>query len=1279
MVRSILKMKLFFVVLALLLHLVPGTVKPLRSQRSRQDDIAFNSRGATLASASFRFCTMPVSGQPCTPLANIRSDSALNQAFANPSPSGNKGDLRSKNRSVLSASGLNDNGITRAINRDQRFSDPNPYFDIRSFGGYISATNNTMTCSISAGSTTLSCTSNPDFKDASGIPGSSFGHGVVVPGAGSKPSLATPGTPTVTPNLLNGTTTWNYKVIAEDYKGGLTAASSAGTSATGSPALGVVGFTVSSVQRTGGVVTVTTSTAHNLQAGSQVYITGLSADNTANGTVTVNSTPTATTFTFTVGQNPPLFDYGSTPSTGTMRVRACNTLTFPAASFSGQGTLRYWIYRAQGAGTYSLAGVAVGLDPYFVDCGGTAPTPAPGVPATPPPSARAGYLATTITSGGGTTTLTLAASASTTVTNVRVVHDNSSALIAAMNAATGKNGGTVYIPAFSGETPGSLVYWLFNALTDMATVSGSSYVTILIDGHMALGQPWRLRSNLKIEGTTKRNSSFMYAGGALIGSSNGYPLLYAKTASSIVLRNLLLNCSGAQCTDFYSDTNGFAGGSVGIIVENTDFANHSNSSGTARNVVIKGGFDYFFRQWTCDPGLASAVLPAPCMDVTDSSTAVERPSQMAGRMVWSDGYSNGSGIRITDSPNSSSPQAAGYHFRSVLDESSLTPLLRVQTSEYTSDISLTDVISADAIAGAATPIVDGTGSAVLNGVLIQGGFIGTPFTPLYIGPGRAALVGINAGGNPANLNPGNAPSVLLGAPGGQAQTLFMGQPLNISGGRLNYSMAIPGALGSCVVSSGGSVPVGTFSYALTAVDQDSNETVLGPPVNVTTTPGNQTVTCALPALPSGAKGFNGYRNGFRFNSGSCVSPQLTSGSLVDFNSFGCGNSAPLINSAGSSILSNTGLSTYQLRLNGAPLTGTTGSGTLATSSRGSSVPGHLLTFDANGNLVDTGITPTNVTDFFNRASGNLGSEPNSPWTNQAGTLLVTAGGVGGNTGGQNYAIFTGVAFPNDDQSASATWVKSGAPTVQSNVLTLRGSPTALTNYLCGPSNTGTKLTIGKFVSGSFTSLASQNTTIHSGDIVSFNVSGTSLNCYVNGVLVASATDSSISSGFPGLGAFQIYNANGANLQWKNWMASPGYVSLQRPQTWSQMQTFSPGIVIGSDQISAGPRDLFDTFLPGALTSTWTGSTVTLDKAITVTRLQVQAKTAPSGCGTNAIVRLTDGTTPVNVTITAAANDSGAVAQKYSAGATLTLSVQTAAAGCTTAPADAVAVVQFRMQ
>ena len=119
--------------------------------------------------------------------------------------------------------------------------------------------------------------------------------------------------------------------------------------------------------------------------------------------------------------------------------------------------------------------------------------------------------------------------------------------------------------------------------------------------------------------------------------------------------------------------------------------------------------------------------------------------------------------------------------------------------------------------------------------------------------------------------------------------------------------------------------------------------------------------------------------------------------------------------------------------------------------------------------------------------------------------------------------------------------------------------------------------------------------------------------------------------------------------------------------------------IGSETFTASPRAEQNVFLPGALTSTWTGATWTTDKAVTVTRVQVQAKIAPAGCTTNAVVRFTDSASPVNVTVTAAANDSGPITQNYAAGASLQVLVQTASAGCTTSPADANVVVQYRMQ
>ena len=222
----------------------------------------------------------------------------------------------------------------------------------------------------------------------------------------------------------------------------------------------------------------------------------------------------------------------------------------------------------------------------------------------------------------------------------------------------------------------------------------------------------------------------------------------------------------------------------------------------------------------------------------------------------------------------------------------------------------------------------------------------------------------------------------------------------------------------------------------------------------------------------------------------------------------------------------------------------------------------------------------------------------------------------------------------------------------------------------------TNIFIQKISGTTNTTLTSAATTGAAGDILRLEAApGGALTCYKNGASTLTTTDASYSSGQPGLFLF------GTTATSKNWSGGNLHplAQLDVEQDWTKTQHFTQSMALGGESLSASRRGEQNVFLPGALTSTWTGSTWTPDKAVTVTRVQVQAKTAPSGCTTNAVVRLTDGATPVNLTIAAAANDSGAIAQNYAAGASLTIAVQTGAAGCATSPADANVVVQYRMQ
>ena len=133
--------------------------------------------------------------------------------------------------------------------------------------------------------------------------------------------------------------------------------------------------------------------------------------------------------------------------------------------------------------------------------------------------------------------------------------------------------------------------------------------------------------------------------------------------------------------------------------------------------------------------------------------------------------------------------------------------------------------------------------------------------------------------------------------------------------------------------------------------------------------------------------------------------------------------------------------------------------------------------------------------------------------------------------------------------------------------------------------------------------------------------------------------------------------------------------VNTPQTWTAPQAFG-AISVNGEIITAAPSYDQNIFLPGALNTVWTASTWIPDKAVTVTRVRVQVKTVPSGCSTNAVVRLTDGRNGVRVPVTSAANDSGPLIQNFAPGSVLKTKVEIAASGCILPPADANVTLQY---
>jgi hypothetical protein len=497
------------------------------------------------------------------------------------------------------------------------------------------------------------------------------------------------------------------------------------------------------------------------------------------------------------------------------------------------------------------------------------------------------------------------------------------------------------------------------------------------------------------------------------------------------------------------------------------------------------------------------------------------------------------------------------------------------------------------------------------------------------------------------------------------QGIFANGLVNAFGnGRVLYGMATPTAP-SVAVSSGGNAPIGSLAYQIQWVDVDGNFSSASAGVTAVTTSGNQTVTITPPAAPAGAIGYVPYRNGAKANVqsfGTCASFLSVTQIYVDTFGSVCGQSVAYA-SAGSSIVGPNGLSGQQLRLTSNGNVASTNFPSGLTANRTLSIP------DVTGYLPVTGYL-NSAYDNATRANGAIGAN----WTVTNNGINISSNNFVGTVGINDVAYWSSSLFSSSQFSQVTLTALNGTTDFPGVAVLLSGSGVSTQGYNC-MENTA-NIFIQKISGTTNTTLISAATTGAAGDILRLEAApGGVLTCFKNGVSTLTATDTTYTSGQPGL---FLYGTVSTSKNWSGGNLHP-LAHLDVEQDWAKAQHFTQGMALGGETLSASPRGEQNVFLPGALTSTWTGSTWTPDKAVTVTRLQVQAKTAPSGCTTNAIVRLTDGTTPVNLTVAAAANDSGAIAQNYAAGASLTIAVQTAAAGCTTSPADANVVVQYRMQ
>jgi len=571
-------MKFIFACLLCALLTFVACVESAQAQGSRKDDIVFNAQGRPMAGAGVRVCTATATGQPCTPLASIYSDPGLTQALANPTATdglGNYNFYAAPGRYMLEISGP---GITtKQMPNVILPSDPStPTFTSVTSTSGISAFSLSLSGNLTvSGSAAVSGaltvgglpvpTANQDNQWTSN---QRFGGPIpwrdmtkYMPAGGCSSTI-----PQIDPQTTGTISSGSSSLMlanARDFKNGcgIAVLNAGPTSSLTGP---IQGCAISSISRSSNIVTVTCASGHNIPTGvwdhSQgIQITGVT-DSSFNGTYDVTGVADATHFTYgQSGANASSSGGAATMQFGYAHGAAgSTTYNYKVAAVDGNGgmsaasaaftiangnatlsTINYnWInfgigsvvdprnqpqvvphewviYSDKGlGGGYFCVGAS--FTNAYTDFGLPMPCPA-FAPATPPVTATAQVLNTTISAGGGTTTLTLAASASNSATTQNVYHDESSFLNACI-ADDQNDRGVIGFPSDVGSygcyVPAGNYYLNGPLLTDAGGASGTGG-DIWVAGSLFFNVfPWYFSTNswyVKGFGGSSYTASFGHA------------------------------------------------------------------------------------------------------------------------------------------------------------------------------------------------------------------------------------------------------------------------------------------------------------------------------------------------------------------------------------------------------------------------------------------------------------------------------------------------------------------------------------------------------------------------------------------------------------------------------------------------------------------------------------------------------------------------------------------------------------------------------------------------
>jgi len=1097
----------------------------------------------------------------------------------------------------LSARGVTDDSTNLAAARDSQFKGANPWVDIRAFGARSfpgSFTGPITTASMRSGSAVVTLTSGASFQN---------GDGVTIVGAGTTLSLSTPSAPTVVPSITRfgsgmniavadggtGATTYCYQIVARTTNGQLTPGSKETCTTTGQASLGPVKpIKISSYTRSGQTVTITTASAHTLVPNAMVRITG--ADISIGGNWNVSTVPDSTHFTITTASDSAAGAPTVGGAGGAVTWYNVNHISWSAVTNAYQ----YYIYGRVSGGTKTLIGISYPQNNGFIgfnthntwdDYGPTSMGPAPTapnwVPTTVPAVGKNGNLTTTIVSGGGTNTVTLANAAANTVAGANFQFDNGPAFLAAANAVFGN--GVVHIPV--GNFP---IYSFISLPTAQA-------VSVMQVGQLVLEDTIQF-NKLVWSGRAIQNNipaaSFDWQPMTRIFGTTAYPMFYSPFGNG--------NSAFSYVSLFNNSFNGmiYLQDAGSIPTSSFDHVQWHTGSGAAQNDYLGlafvargntpngGASNWSFTDCTFAAGLNNNVIsdtPIFYSSVTGMPFHLNNV-QFAVRGMSFDTGTNGAQVIIDN----------------LYNQGPVMPLVNLFSTRVNKPVYQLE--NRGAIVDSATmPIVNYFGFPPTGSISFSN-FIGNLGTVGPVaGPGGVNVISRMGTASVGGVGYEAGPSTLTSVDGINSRDNLdnpikqFGASVSIDANRAFYVNSLATAAPTCSVRAGGSVALNTYQAAVAPVFAHRGEGSLSQrSAPCTTTRGNQTLTINWTAVP-GAIGYNIYfPNTNQSLQASAEDPLVSGGATTSFVWTNQGVIGEGVKAAGGGPTEATRSAVYSNSfvlpgLNGSSANGfVTIDAPTATASRQFHLPDDsgypALAFypklvpnivpmtNSSGQIIST-VAPMNVYDSGVWPNGSLPAT-NADWTTPSGTNPVNYSGntFVSSSGSYNLAVYTGATFAPDNQWAS---VRVANPASTSNSFAwaaVRMFTSANTWYGCGINKNTNFFECRKTVAGTGTPFSGSFAyTPVVGDVWAINANGTTITGYLNGVPVIRVTDSSIApGGAPGIAFF-----NNSGLALSHFLGSQAEVSLNKAQTWTQLQTYSAGVSLteGSNPSGAANSDV----------------------------------------------------------------------------------------------------------